>query len=154
MNRTIFLLIMLVGIAPTGFAYTSGDTYVNALKNVSSKCQKMVGLNGVNELIMRLKLGVSATEDDYTNLITTDNDHIAACVAAARKSGATIYKAYRANEKNKQLKADAKSIFIAWLPYLSAVSNRSASGNNSGNNLAIAAYNKAVSTMQVDEMSQ
>jgi hypothetical protein len=150
----IFLLIMLVGIAPAGFAYTSGDTYVNALKNVSSKCQKMVILNAFNELIMRIKLGTSATDDDYMNLIATDNDHIAACVAAARENGETIYKIYIVNEKNKRLKADAKSIFIAWLPYLSAISNRSTLGNNSGNNPAVAAYNKAVSTMQVDEISQ
>ena len=104
---------------------------------------------------MAYKAGLYGGSDPTGQTAVPTVDDISACRESAKEKSAAVYKDYSKRAWNAQLEKDMKDVFIAWLSYL-PISISDAYSNYDGtyeNSPEKAAFKKAVSTLQVDEMT-
>lgn len=81
--------------------------------------------------------------------IVAGTDAIIACKDQAKLKGAELYKAFIANVKDVQIKADAKSMFSAWVAYVGIVTG----SLDESDSREFTAYRLAASTLETDELT-
>jgi len=81
--------------------------------------------------------------------IVSGTDAIIACKEQAKLKGAELYKVFAANIKDAQFKADAKSMFSAWVAYVGIVTG----SLDDGDSREFTAYRLASSMLETDELT-
>lgn len=149
-------------VSGVSMSQTESAPYVSQLNSLTEKCD-LVAINAVSDEIntraARMMPGTHTVTDDpiIREAIAAGTEKINACLSDAKKDGVDVFKQYSKNESTT-IKQDMKGVLVAWLPYVSAsaTQTRSTARGESGNNsfaIAKAAYDKAVSTLQVDRLT-
>lgn len=136
-------------------AQSNGEALVSALNAAGSPCEVMAYKSGLDQKLLQQQIDYGqASYDQLSAAIEADGNKAVDCIKTAKKSAAESYKKLAAMEKNEKIATDMKDVFIAWLSYFPIrVTEAQSSYEGSGESAESAAYGKAVSTLQVDEMT-
>ena len=156
-------LVMALNVCATQ-ASTPASQMVAELQGAASKCssisftdhlQQQLDEQAIQNAIDLSATGgsKSAVDDAFAASQAkrkASMEQFGACLSSAKETGKSAYKKYRATpDQPQKTMDDVKAVFIAWLTYLPDLSTFGPSGDSPQS----ADYQKALSTLEVDDVA-